>query len=435
MEFLNSRRPDLEIRANFIHQLTSYENHLVSQGAGPKTSKWTEVYEKTNEFENEELLLRNTYLNAQMGPFADFSAGGDRGRPAKVKWTDTDTREKPTLATVIEDPATDGGRTPAVPLGELVPIIKSRTHSRNNTHNASDNASTKGKEASTTKPARPLPRQHSAREEHPHAAIANDSDIRSQVASQIQVAAKRGGLPVGNGSKHEDTVRSQNFAGFEPAAKEPTAHRPRPDPKANTVGGGTTGKVADPVGRGAVAGSAGRDIKVNVNATRVNGGAKQHTKSGAGQPRTEAAEVVPKYNNFMREEAPAAKKSQVVYDSKVTESLNQMMGLSAAMNEKYGMYKEPKETPQPTKERKSETVTHIINQNNINNFIIQNPQNVEVIEYAAPKVQPVPSMKPAISVHETRVPPSDAIVKKVVQPKKVSKRHKSCRSHALPQRW
>lgn len=103
LEFLNSRRPDLEIRAAFIHQLTAYENRLVSQGMGPKTSKWTEVHDKTNEFENEELLLRNTYLNAQMGPFADFSAGTGPNKPAKLKWADSVSREKKQLATVIGD--------------------------------------------------------------------------------------------------------------------------------------------------------------------------------------------------------------------------------------------------------------------------------------------------------------------------------------------
>ena len=43
LEFLNSRRPDLEIRATFIHQLSAYENRLYKNGCGPKTSKWSEV--------------------------------------------------------------------------------------------------------------------------------------------------------------------------------------------------------------------------------------------------------------------------------------------------------------------------------------------------------------------------------------------------------
>ena len=48
LEFLNSRRPDLEIRACFIHQLTAYENRLVSRGIGPRTSKWTGAFTNSN---------------------------------------------------------------------------------------------------------------------------------------------------------------------------------------------------------------------------------------------------------------------------------------------------------------------------------------------------------------------------------------------------
>jgi hypothetical protein len=73
LEFLNSRRPDLEIRATFIHQLSAYENRLYKQGLGPKTSKWTEIAEDNCFLESEELLLRNTFLNAQMGPIAQFN--------------------------------------------------------------------------------------------------------------------------------------------------------------------------------------------------------------------------------------------------------------------------------------------------------------------------------------------------------------------------
>ena len=41
LEFLNSRRPELEIRASFIHQLSAFENRLIKNGLGPKTSKWS----------------------------------------------------------------------------------------------------------------------------------------------------------------------------------------------------------------------------------------------------------------------------------------------------------------------------------------------------------------------------------------------------------
>ena len=64
-EFVNSRRSDLEMRPSFISQLSAYENRLFSIGIGPKTSKWTELSDgETFHLENEELILRNTYLNS-----------------------------------------------------------------------------------------------------------------------------------------------------------------------------------------------------------------------------------------------------------------------------------------------------------------------------------------------------------------------------------
>ena len=85
LEFLNSRRPDLEIRANFIHQLSAYETRLTAMGIGPKTAKWTEVYDQSNEYENEELLLRNTYMNAQIGPLADLNILNSKQTASKIK--------------------------------------------------------------------------------------------------------------------------------------------------------------------------------------------------------------------------------------------------------------------------------------------------------------------------------------------------------------
>jgi hypothetical protein len=64
LEFLNSRRPDLEIRATFIKQLSDYESRLKQRNIGPKTSKWDEIHEENKFLESDELLLRNTFLNA-----------------------------------------------------------------------------------------------------------------------------------------------------------------------------------------------------------------------------------------------------------------------------------------------------------------------------------------------------------------------------------
>lgn len=73
LEFLNSRRPDLEIRATFIKQLSDFENRLKKRGNGPKTSKWDEIAEENKFLESEELMLRNTFMNAQNGPMSNLN--------------------------------------------------------------------------------------------------------------------------------------------------------------------------------------------------------------------------------------------------------------------------------------------------------------------------------------------------------------------------
>lgn len=72
LEFLNSRRQDLEMRPSFLRQLQMYENKLFKRGLGPKTQRWTEISENSEPIKNEELILRNTYLNSQQGPWAEF---------------------------------------------------------------------------------------------------------------------------------------------------------------------------------------------------------------------------------------------------------------------------------------------------------------------------------------------------------------------------
>eukprot|EP00347_Sterkiella_histriomuscorum_P022350 403330790 len=100
LEFLNSRRPDLEIRATFIHQLSAYEARLHKTGNGPKTQKWTEISEENCFLESEELLLRNTFLNAQMGPIAQFNPAllNDTANPnQRLRWIDEFTQGKELL--------------------------------------------------------------------------------------------------------------------------------------------------------------------------------------------------------------------------------------------------------------------------------------------------------------------------------------------------
>jgi hypothetical protein len=68
LEFLNSRRPDLEIRATFIKQLEDLESRLRIRNLGPQTMRWDEISEENKFLESDELMLRNTFLNSQIGP-------------------------------------------------------------------------------------------------------------------------------------------------------------------------------------------------------------------------------------------------------------------------------------------------------------------------------------------------------------------------------
>ena len=91
LEFLNSRRPDLEIRATFIKQLSEYENRLKNRGLGPKSSKWDEIADENKFLESEELMLRNTFLNAQNGPMTQLGKIGSFNhlpRNRLLKWND-----------------------------------------------------------------------------------------------------------------------------------------------------------------------------------------------------------------------------------------------------------------------------------------------------------------------------------------------------------
>jgi hypothetical protein len=103
LEFLNSRRPDLEIRVNFIQQLSDYENRLKQRGFGPETKKWNELAPDSVFLESEELLLRNTFLNSKTG--IEFQRLALNARPIqqsgnaqRLKWVDLESRGKTNLS-------------------------------------------------------------------------------------------------------------------------------------------------------------------------------------------------------------------------------------------------------------------------------------------------------------------------------------------------
>jgi hypothetical protein len=90
LEFLNSRRPDLEIRATFINQLSAYEARLANQYRMPISSKWDELSNTKPTYACDELLLRNTFVNSQMGPILSFGNQNYDGRKRTIMWVDND---------------------------------------------------------------------------------------------------------------------------------------------------------------------------------------------------------------------------------------------------------------------------------------------------------------------------------------------------------
>ncbi|CAE8603432.1 unnamed protein product [Polarella glacialis] len=88
MEFLSSRRPDLELKPSFLQQLLSFERRVMQQSKQPFSLDWND-----NNFrglECEELLLRNTYMNSQMGPLAEIQLEAPNGasKPTRLAWND-----------------------------------------------------------------------------------------------------------------------------------------------------------------------------------------------------------------------------------------------------------------------------------------------------------------------------------------------------------
>lgn len=90
LEFLNSRRPDLEIRATFIHQLSAYEARLTKSLKDGISTKWNELSNKAPTYACEELLLRNTFLNSQMAPYNPPRDDNLPERKRAIKWVDND---------------------------------------------------------------------------------------------------------------------------------------------------------------------------------------------------------------------------------------------------------------------------------------------------------------------------------------------------------
>lgn len=97
----------MEIRSSFIQQLAAYESRLSKSINAPRTSTWSEISDPTFGLENEELILRNTYVNAMLLSLVSVApkAVKEKREETKVKWIDNKPEQKQELASVIQDPA------------------------------------------------------------------------------------------------------------------------------------------------------------------------------------------------------------------------------------------------------------------------------------------------------------------------------------------
>lgn len=85
LEFLHSRRPDLEIRASFFQQLNRLESKLVNKGI-VKYGSWDELNVE-KEILDEEIIIRNTFLNAKISKYEGKSLRNFDKRK-KIHWID-----------------------------------------------------------------------------------------------------------------------------------------------------------------------------------------------------------------------------------------------------------------------------------------------------------------------------------------------------------
>lgn len=107
LEYLNSRRPDLEIRASFFQQLNYLESRLIEKTSTKFSQGWNSSYF----ISLEEKVVRNTYLNGQNGKVEDigksiYKVGNFMKHPgekskSKLKWRDENMQDKSQLISLV----------------------------------------------------------------------------------------------------------------------------------------------------------------------------------------------------------------------------------------------------------------------------------------------------------------------------------------------
>ena len=84
LDFIAFRRPDLDLNPSFLSQLSNFETRLSRITKTPRSDKWDQVSGG-----EEELALRNTFLNARLGLPTDYHLPNtDPDKEAKLKWNE-----------------------------------------------------------------------------------------------------------------------------------------------------------------------------------------------------------------------------------------------------------------------------------------------------------------------------------------------------------
>jgi protein-tyrosine phosphatase len=82
LDFIAFRRPDLDINPAFLTQLSSFEARIVRSSKLPRSEQWDAPVDNP-----EELVLRNTFMNARLGPATDYHIPNNETQvPIKIKW-------------------------------------------------------------------------------------------------------------------------------------------------------------------------------------------------------------------------------------------------------------------------------------------------------------------------------------------------------------
>jgi len=93
IEFLSSKKFDVDIPKYFLNQLSIFESWLTKMGIGPTSSKWESNEKYGSEAEQDEIILNNTYINGLPPKPQDVTlkrptTTSFSSNNKKLKWTD-----------------------------------------------------------------------------------------------------------------------------------------------------------------------------------------------------------------------------------------------------------------------------------------------------------------------------------------------------------